>query len=72
MTCKPELESEEAWRAFLEKASELEAWEALSDVLRLARRYAKRSEKTSRRLDKLFESGAAIYAERFGKEWVPF
>lgn len=72
MECTPEMESIEAWRAFLNRATEQEAYDAIEQSLHLARSFAKSAPTTSKRLRKFFDEGAAIYAERFGDEWLPF
>lgn len=72
MTCRTEYESEEVWRYYLDRATEQEAYDALGDVLRLARNFAHQHKPTSDRMNKMFDSGAMLYAERFGREWVPF
>ena len=72
MACRTELESEEAWRHYLERAPEREAYAALDEVLRLAQNFAHQHKPTSARLHQMFDAGAALYADRFGREWVPF
>jgi len=72
MACRTELESEEAWRYYLERTTEQEASDALGDVLRLAHNFAHRHKPTSDRMYKMFDTGAVIYAGRFEREWVPF
>lgn len=72
MACRTEMESEEAWRYYLERATEQEAYDALREVLRLAQNFALQHKPTSNRMHKMFDAGTALYAERFGCEWVPF
>lgn len=72
MACRTELESEEAWLYYLDRATEQEAYDALGEVLRLAYNFEYKHKPTSERLHKMFDSGAAIYSERFRREWVPF
>jgi hypothetical protein len=72
MACRTEFESEEAWRYYLDRATEQEAYDALGEVLRLAGNFAHKHKATSKRMHKMFDAGAAIYADRFGREWAPF
>jgi hypothetical protein len=72
MACRSEMESEEAWNDYLHQAEEREAYAAIGEVLRLARNFERQHKPTSDRMHKMFDTGAAIYAERFGSEWVPF
>jgi len=70
MTCRTE--SEEAWDYYMRHVGEPEAYDALRKVLNLERSFKARHEPSGDRVGKMFEAGAAIYAERFGNEWVPF
>lgn len=72
MVCRTEIESEEAWSDYINHAPEEEAYKALGEVLMLARNFESQHKPTSDRMHKMFDVGAAIYAERFGSEWVPF
>lgn len=72
MACRSEFESEEAWGAFLEKETEPEAYDALGEVLDLAQSFARYGKATSDRMHRFLDLGEAIYAKRFGREWVPF
>jgi hypothetical protein len=69
MKCRPELDSEEAWRAFLESADEQQCYDALHKVFTLAHSFAG---EPKQRLLKFFEDGDAIYTRRFGSCWAPF
>jgi hypothetical protein len=57
MKCRPELDSEEAWRAFLESADEQQCYDALDKVFTLAHSFAG---EPKQRLLKFFEDGDAI------------
>ena len=70
--CRSEMESEEAWSDYIHKATELEAHDAIYEVLMLARNFERKHKPTSDRMHKMFDAGVAIYAERFGSEWAPF
>lgn len=70
--CRPEFESKKAWRRFLEMAAEQEADDALGEVLRLTRLSEQYGKAARRRLRTFFDDGAAIYAKRFGRDWLPF
>ena len=72
MTCRIELESEDLWREYLNLATEDEADAALLEVLMFAKNFADRHKPTSERMYKMFDSGTAIYAERFQREWPLF
>ena len=72
MTCRSEMESEEAWSYYLHQAEEKDAYDAIGEVLRLARNFESQHKPTSERMHKMFDAGSAIYSERFGSEWVPF
>ena len=72
MACRAEIESEDIWRYYLERASEKEAYDAIDEVLRLALVFENQHKPSSVRMHKMFEAGASLYAERFGTEWVPF
>ena len=66
------MQSEEAWSYYLNHAPEQEAYDAIREVLKLALNFESKHKPTSKRMHKMFDAGAAIYAERFGSEWVPF
>lgn len=72
MGCRTELKSEEAWRYYLERATEQEAYGAIDGVSRLVQTFTHRHKPSGDRLRKFFYVGVEVYAERFGQEWVPF
>jgi len=71
-TCRSEMDSEEAWSDYLHRADEKEAHDAIGEVLMFARHFERKHAPWGDRMHKMFDAGAAIYAERFGSEWVPF
>lgn len=72
MACRSEMGTEEAWAYYIQRATEQEAYDALGEILRLARNFEIQHKPTGDRMHKMFDAGSAIYAERFGSEWVPF
>ena len=72
MACRTELESEDAWRYYIERASEQDAYDSIGEVLRLAHNFARQHKPTGERMSRMFDVGTQIYAARFGHEWVPF
>lgn len=71
MACRVEMETEEAWRCFLSRATQEEAYEALDEMGRLARNFALQHKPTGARMSGMLDAGMDIYAERFGEPWVP-
>jgi hypothetical protein len=70
--CRPEMESAKAWDRYIRTVGEQEAADAIGEAQRLARNFARKHDQTGDRMMKLFEAGKGIYAERFGRDWVPF
>lgn len=72
VACRSETQSEEACSYYIKHAPEQAAYKAIGEVLTLARNFESKHQPTNARLHRMFDAGAAIYAERFGSEWVPF
>ena len=74
MVCRVEFESMDLWRDYLASSTEQDAGKAIDDLLRLACSFSKQRYgiSTRERLQKFIDVGESIYANRFGRLYVPF
>lgn len=66
------IDSETAWRDYLAQATEQEANDAIDELAWLFPSFARYGKVMNERLRKFFDDGCAIYAKRFGRDWLPF
>ena len=74
MTCRPEFETAEDWRYYLNHATEDDAAAALAEIWGLASRFKHKHKPTSDRLFGMVTDGEMICEARFGVQfaWLPF